>query len=217
MYRKLISRRMFTTSLLGASSSLGFGLPGALASVPRTEPAKAPGEVFFIGAMPWVRLFNGEQLECWASMAWADWSPHGTGRVLVLRQGNQRRTLGDNEALATWLGQWLEPSANDDGAERSESFEQSVVEVDLDLDSGLCVTAGNIRIEMSEPIDRQLIHRSPYPLGDFHPTASWVRISCARAHILVDDEPMPGKPKVSTDAHGPLSTAQINVAEVWTT
>jgi hypothetical protein len=91
--------------------------------------------VFFIGAMPWVRLFEDDRLTCWASVAWADWSPHGRGRVVVLRWGDRRRAVGDNESLATWLYEWLESASPDSRAYKPDRFEKGNVEVDLNLDT----------------------------------------------------------------------------------
>jgi hypothetical protein len=212
-----MNRRMFIATVAGASSLFGLDMHTVRASSEQDKSWKSVRGVFFIGAMPWVRLFEDDRLTCWASVAWADWSPHGRGRVVVLRWGDRRRAVGDNESLATWLYEWLESASPDSRAYKPDRFEKGNVEVDLNLDTGLRVRAGEISLEMGGVIDRQLIHRAPYRLGDFLPTASWVRMPCAHAHIELDGTPIAGKPKLSTDSVGSSSTAQINVAEVWTT
>ena len=70
---------------------------------------------------------------------------------------------------------------------------------------------------LSGALERRLIRCEPYPLDDFFPTASWVRIACRHARVTVDGKPIPGAPNLSTDSFGRSSTAQINIAEVWTT
>lgn len=175
--------------------------------------------VLFVGAMPWVQLFRDEQRTGWASVIHADWTPHGPGRFLTLRRDGRCRIVGTNEPLADWLWQWyIQPSMTASGEPwQREPFESGEVDLEIDLTTGLTARGGGIEVEISEPIDRQLIRREEYPLGDFRPTASWVRVSCARARIMVDGQPLPGQPSRATDSYGPRSSAQINVAEVWTT
>jgi hypothetical protein len=175
--------------------------------------------VFFVGAMPWVQLFQDGERTGWASVVQADWSPQGTGRFVTLRRDGRWRVVGTNRALIDWLWDWyLRPAMEEAGeAWEREPFELGEVELAIDLDRGLTARGGGIEIELSEPIDRQLIRRERYPLGGFEPTASWVRVPCARARIVVDGEPIPGIPSRATDSAGPRSSAQINVAEVWTT
>lgn len=175
--------------------------------------------VFFVGVMPWVQLFQDGERTGWASVIQADWSPRGTGRFVTLRRDGRWRAVGTNQALLDWLWDWyIRPVMAESGEVwQREPFEPGEVELAIDLDRGLTARGGGIEIEMSEPIDRQLIRRERYPLGGFEPTASWVRISCAQARITVDGESVPGLPSRATDSYGPRSSAQINVAEVWTT
>jgi hypothetical protein len=175
--------------------------------------------VFFVGTMPWVQLFQGGERTGWASVIQADWSPHGTGRFVTLRRDGRWRAVGTNQALLDWLWDWyLRPAMVESGEvwER-EPFEPGEVALAIDLDKGLTARGGGIEIEMSDPIDRVLIRRERYPLGDLRPTCSWVRVSCATARVTVDGAPLPGEPSRATDSYGPRSSAQINVAEVWTT
>lgn len=165
--------------------------------------------------MPWVQLFDGDRRTVWAGIVQADWSPHGTGRQVNIRHDDRLRIIGTNEALATWLYDWLirpEP-----GSPTSFSFEPGDVDLAIDLESGLRAAANGVEIEITGPLDRQLVRREQYPLGDFRPTCSWVRIPCSGAAVTLDGEPVPGAPDRSTDAYGIKTTAQINVAEVWTT
>lgn len=53
--------------------------------------------VFFIGAMPWLQLFDNGVRTAWASVAQADWSPHETGRLITLRQCDRLRVISSNE------------------------------------------------------------------------------------------------------------------------
>jgi hypothetical protein len=174
--------------------------------------------VFFIGAMPWVRLFDGQQLTCWASVIHADWSLHGPGRLIILRQNGRRRILGTNKGMLDWLEQWLlRPEGNEKSSAARDDFEQRDVELEINPEVGMKAAAGDIQVEINGALDRQLIRRERYPLGDFFPTASWVRIACMQARVIVDGKSIPGNPNLSTDSFGRFSTAQINIAEVWTT
>ena len=169
--------------------------------------------------MPWVQLFQDGQRTGWVSVIEADWSPHGTGRFIALQRDGRWRTAGTNQALLDWLWDWyLHPAMVDAGEvwER-EPFRRAEVDLTIDLDRGLTARGGGVEIELTEPIDRQLIRREQYPLGEFRPTCSWVRVPCARAWVTADGEPVPGLPSRGTDSYGPRSSAQINVAEVWTT
>lgn len=174
--------------------------------------------VLFVGAMPWVQLFQRGQRTGWASVVAADWTPHGPGRCIALRRADRWRVVGTNRAMFDWLCGWyLRPAMEDAGEPwRLDPFEHGDVELSIDLDSGLRAAGGGIEVEMSHPIDRQLIRRDRYPLGDFQPTASWVRVVCAGAGIVDGGEAVAGEPTRGSDSYGPRSTAQINVAEVWT-
>lgn len=175
--------------------------------------------VFFVGAMPWVQLFQDGTRTGWAALIQADWSPHGAGRLLTLRLGDRERAVGSNPELYEWLWEWYRQPVLEASGEpwRRQPFVPAEIELSLDLDAGLTARGGGIELEIAEPLDRQLIRREQYPLGEFRPTASWVRVSCARARIVVDGVPLPGEPQRTTDSSGPRSTAQLNVAEVWTT
>lgn len=213
MYRRTFTASLLSVSALALAGTRAFPLARSDSSWKSTHSG-----VFFIGVMPWVRLFDGERLTCWASVVQADWSLGGAGRILMLRQDGRRRFLGDNKELLHWLGQWiLHPATGEKPIEAQVEFEQSEVALEIDPASGLRATAGDIQIEIASPIDRKLIRRERYPLGDFFPTASWVRIACEQARVVVGGIAMPGRPNRSKDSFGQYSTAQINIAEVWTT
>lgn len=209
-------RRTFAAGLLSAS---GLAVTGAL-PLSRSDSSwkRTHSGVFFIGVMPWVRLFDGERLTCWASVAQADWSLGGAGRILMLRQEGRRRILGDSRELLDWLAQWIwHPATGEKPIDSQVELEQSEVALEINPASGLRARAGDIQIEITSPIDRKLIRRERYPLGDFFPTASWVRVVCEQAQVTVGGKAIPGRPNRSTDSFGQYSTAQINIAEVWTT
>jgi hypothetical protein len=213
-----MTRRTFTRGVLGASILAALDLRAAAGAAQTDESWKTTHSgVFFIGLMPWVQLFEGDQQTCWASVVQADWSLHGQARLLILRRDGQRRTIGNNEALYHWLKQWLLRPESDAFPAAADRFEFGEVELEIDPGTGLRARAKNVHIEITDPLDRRLIRRERYPLGDFFPTASWVRIPCAQARVTVDGHSIPGRPNRSTDSYGASSTAQINIAEVWTT
>jgi hypothetical protein len=213
-----MTRRTFTAGALSASVLTALNLRAAPRETQWDGTWKTTHSgVFFIGAMPWVRLFEGDRETCWASVVQADWSLCGAGRLLILRRDGQRRTIGNNETLHHWLKEWLLQSESETLPVDADRYEPGDVELAIDPGARLRARANNIQIEMSEPLDRRLIHREPYPLGNFRPTASWVRIPCAQARVVIDGHPIPGRPNRSDDSFGMSSTAQINTAEVWTT
>jgi hypothetical protein len=170
--------------------------------------------VFFIGAMPWVQLFDDDRLTGWVSVIQIDWSPLGSGRLVTIRRDRRLHMLGTSEELAAWLYEWMFQYHGD--GYQPQPFRHSDIEFVVDPATGMRASADGVLIEMSTPIDRQLARREHYRLGDFAPTASWVRISCANARVVLDGVPLPGAPKLSTDDLGRCSTAQLNIAEVWT-
>jgi hypothetical protein len=213
-----MDRRTFTAGLLSASGLAVTSTPASALARSDDSWKRTHSGVFFIGAMPWVRLFDGDRLTCWASVTQVDWSLGGAGRILMLRQEGRRRILGNNKELLHWLAQWIwHPATGEKPIEPQIEFEQSEVALQIDPASGLRATAGDIQIEIASPIDRRLIRRERYPLGEFFPTASWVRVVCEQARVVVGGKVIPGSPNRSTDSFGQYSTAQINIAEVWTT
>lgn len=176
--------------------------------------------VFFIGAMPWVQLFDDDgDRTGWASAIRVDWSSCGSGRLMTLKRDGRVTFFGDNRELAAWLWEWYLshslPTVDD--TIRSYTFEPAEVELDIDPARGLRAGADGLEIVIDTPLNRHLVRRAPYPLGEFEPTCSWVRICCEHGAITVDGRPVPGRPATGTDRFGVNTTAQLNVAEVWTT
>ena len=89
------------------------------------------------------------------------------------------------------------------------------VRFDLDLARGLSVSADNVTVEITDPIERYLTRNDQYDLGGTPNILSTVWIPCRAGMIAVDGVPLPGA--IRLDATKPISSAFIAEAEVWCT
>lgn len=179
--------------------------------------------VLWVGAAPGLRLFAGEELTAWVGLCQVDWSTHGAGANVTLWRGDQVRVLGTNPELDEWMIEtFITPmfrSAAIGGVSwRSLTYETANVEIMIDLETGVRARAGDVDMELADPLDRQLIYREAYDLEGTFYRASWVNVSCGRGGITVGGVAVPGLPRMWTDDQGrQRSTAQLAVAETWST
>jgi hypothetical protein len=179
--------------------------------------------ILWMGASHGLRLFENGRITAWGTVNQVDWSVRGSGLVLSLWQDDRVRVLSREPALATWLIETFiapmsrAPSQAADGvAWGPVELEAADVELTVDLDAGLRACAGEIVVELADPLDRQLVYRDPYEIEGERYRVSFVNVPCARGTISVGGTPLPGLPRRWTDESGRLrSTGQIAVAEVW--
>jgi hypothetical protein len=171
-----------------------------------------------MGANPCVTLYENDRATAYASVWRVDWSLRGYGHALVLGTPERIRIIGPNAELASWLGDefnrhltrvsggigWSEPQLT-----------VSPVRFDLDLARGLSVSADNVTVEITDPIERYLTRNDQYDLGGTPNILSTVWIPCRAGMIAVDGVPLPGA--IRLDATKPISSAFIAEAEVWCT
>ena len=107
--------------------------------------------VVLVGANPGVLLLDGEEPTAFASVWQVDWSPYGTGPVVVLVHGGRMRVLGADPALGRWLATafvrhfgeakrlpWEEPA-----------YEEVEATLDLDLGRGVTARAGDVVVSVN--------------------------------------------------------------------
>lgn len=175
-------------------------------------------EVILVGANPIVRLFDGDTVTALASVWIVDWSPHGRGDVLVLWHEHRVRVLGDNPELARWVAEYFTrhfPEAEGlawDGGE----VEPVPVTVDLDLTTGMTVTAANVTVTASKVLDRRTFTTGDFALDGRPHGLSLLLAPVATAAIRIDGEPVPGSVRREGTAQRPSSSAFLTAAEVWT-
>lgn len=174
--------------------------------------------VLLMGANPFVTLFRDGAAVAFASVWRVDWSPHGKGRALVFGDHDGVRVLGPDPEL----GQWLAGSFNRHLTRvlaglpwRTPEPITVPVEFDLDLNSGFVARAGDITVELADPIDRQLTRNDAYDLGGVPHVLSTVWIPCRRASITVGGTAIDGECELAEAPDDPYSSAAIAEAEVW--
>jgi hypothetical protein len=177
--------------------------------------------VLWLGAAPGVRLFVGDETTAWVGIYQVDWSIRGAGSVFALWRDAHLRVLGTNADLSEWMIEAFMAPMNRSAALggvawSSVAYELAEMEVEIDLDTGARVRAGDVEMQLMEPLDRQLVHRDPYALDGSPHRMSFVNLPCARGRIAVAGVELPGLPRLWTDDQGRLrSTAQLAVAEAW--
>ncbi|HLT60947.1 MAG TPA: hypothetical protein VK020_07115 [Microlunatus sp.] len=172
--------------------------------------------VRLIGANPFLTLYRDGAAVAYASVWRVDWSERGAGHALVHGDADRVRVIGPDPDLGRWLAEsfnrhfadvvaglpWHEPEVI-----------KEPVDWQLDLATGLRVTAGDTVVEVADPIDRRLGRNDAYQLGEVTNVLSTVWMPCRVGKITIDGVPVEGELKITDD---PLySSAAIADAEVW--
>ncbi|MGH8880367.1 MAG: hypothetical protein ACRD0P_23935, partial [Stackebrandtia sp.] len=175
-------------------------------------------QVILVGANPIVRLFDGGTVTAFASVWVVDWSVRGSGTALVLWHDDRVRVLGENPALAAWLAEDFtrhfpeaEGLAWDCGAVEAEP-----VAVDIDLDTGLTVTAADVTVRANVILDRRTFATDSFDLGGRPHGLSLLLAPAAEAEIRLDGKPVPGTVQRGGTDERPSASAFLTAAEVWT-
>jgi hypothetical protein len=165
-------------------------------------------EIVFIGANPAVLLLGPAGPSAFASLWCADWTPHGPGRALVLVHDGRMRVLGPRPDLSRWLvDTFVRHFGEVQELTRSEpEFEDTEVEVKLDLATGVAARAGDVGLQISGIAQRSPFRQDGLTLGGTTYDLSNVSMPCEHASIEVAGRRLDGEP----------SPAFLAVAEVWT-
>src|SRR5690606_30105170 len=98
--------------LLGAAGAVAAGAVSLAAGVPRAAAAAGPAsdpatrKPVLVGANPGLQLFDAQgACTAYASVWRVDWSPHGTGTVLVLWQPSGVTVCSARRPLARWVAE----------------------------------------------------------------------------------------------------------------
>lgn len=199
----------------GFGSAAAGAAPRRAARTDQTDPATR--RVVLVGANPAVQLFDGETVTAYASAWRVDWSPHGRGTALVLWREGQVHVYGADTRLARWLERefvrffpevaelpWPEPTVT-----------RRPVHLANDLATGMEARAGDVRLQMSDVMDRRTFATDDFPLGDIPHSLSLVVAPCRQGTVSVGGRRLPGEIQLGGTPERPGSSAFTTEAEVW--
>jgi hypothetical protein len=177
-----------------------------------------PAEVLLVGANPIVRLFDGDRPTVFASVWRVDWSTRGSGAAVVLWHADRVRVLGTDEALAAWLAEDFTRHFPEAAGLAWDASPVEITDIDLrlDLDKGLSVTAADVRVDIAEVLARRAFATDSFALNGVAHGLSLVLAPAARASVVIDGRAVPGEVRVTDDPDRPASSAFLTGAEVWT-
>ena len=180
-------------------------------------PATHRTGIRLMGANPCVTLYDGERATAWASVWRVDWSEHGgTGHAVVVGDAERVRVIAPDAGLGQWLADEFNrhiTSVSGGLPWREPDIAVAPVAFELDLAKGLRAEAGDVAVEITEPMDRALTRNDAYDLGGTPNVLSTVWMPCRYGSITVGGMRLPGAPRVDEDE--PMSSAFIAEAEVW--
>jgi hypothetical protein len=175
------------------------------------------GELVFIGANPGALLWDGSQAKAYASVWQVDWSPEGSGGVVVFCRDGELRVLCDTPLLGRWVfdtfAAHFEELAHFERPERP-TVERAPVKIDIDLTAGLSASAGDVSVHITGVLDRRSYTENGLKLGGDSFSVRNVYIPCRSARIEAGGKVVGGAPRVQDRA--PVgSSAYLAVAETW--
>jgi hypothetical protein len=170
------------------------------------------------GANPFVTLYDRDAPTAYASIWRVDWSAHGSGAAIVLWHGGRLRVITDAPALGGWLERRF--VRHFDEATALPSWPSPVVEtarttVSVDPASGATASGADVQLRLAEPLDARPVGIADFPLDGVSHGLSMTVLPCAAAAITVDDQPVPGRPRVWQADGRPHSSAVTAVHESW--
>lgn len=174
--------------------------------------------VLFVGANPFVRLFDAEGAVTAAASVWvADWSVKGSGTALVLWHRGSVRVLGANRELARWLERdFTRHFPEMDGlAWPASTVEDVEVEVSGGLES-LRAEAADIVVTAGDVLGRRTFATDSFDLGGTPHGLSLVLAPARSGTITIGGVDVPGEVVVEGTPERPSSSAFLTAAEVWT-
>jgi hypothetical protein len=171
-----------------------------------------------IGANPLLGLYDGERRTAVVAVWRVDWSERGAGRAVVLWHDGRPRLIGPDPDLARWLADeftrhfdeyaglpWPDPAVT-----------VAPIDLELDLTSGLRVTADDVEVEIAgPPLYRRLFTTETFDLGGVEHGLSTVVMPCETGRLRIGGSTVPGTPKVPSAPGVGQSTAFLADAEVW--
>lgn len=173
--------------------------------------------VVLVGQNPAVTLASGDTVTALASVWSVEWSERGPGHAVVLWHDGVARVLGSDEPLCRWVTDTFTrqfPEARDLAWDVTR-FEPADVRYEIDLERGLVAEAGDVTVEIAEPLGRRVFRSDDFPLDGVRYAVSNVFVPCARASVTIAGDVVPGAPIVTADPVRPSSSAFLAVAEVW--
>lgn len=177
-------------------------------------------EIVLLGYNPGVQLVDDEgRPTAFVSVWGVDWSLRGHGQAIVAVYDGKVRVFGPDPELGRWLADYFVRHFPDvEGLPWAEPVvEQAVVQVELDLATGVHAAAGDLRVSLSDVLDRRAVSIEEFPLGDDQPphALTMALAPCAKAEITVGGRRLDGHAQVGGTPDRPSSTAYISHTETW--
>jgi hypothetical protein len=185
--------------------------------------------VIFTGENPGLTLHTpgGDGIAVAASYWRCTYSEHGEGNALILRVetpelGRWVTIYADNSAMGRFVTDTMTQHFGDFKEMGFPSVAIRPARFFQESDSRRyhrVVCHGedrSIELVWREVIDRQLLQRSNMALGPGRFDLATVICPCNAATVVIDDAPVPGDVRLSTNADGlPSSSAFLAFAETW--
>lgn len=213
--------------LLGAAGAvaagavtLAAGVPGAAAAASRAATSADPADrkPVLVGANPGLQLFDADgACTAYASVWRVDWSPHGTGEVLVLWQPGGVTVCSARRSLARWVAEdFTRHFPELDGLPWPEpDYRPWPVHLRMSLADGLWARAGAIEVRARGVLDVRSFTTDSFPLGETEHSLHLVLGPCAEGTVRVRGRRLPGAITRGGTPERPSSSAFVTDAEVW--
>lgn len=210
--------------LLGAAGAVAAGAVSLAAGVPRAAAAAGPAsdpatrKPVLVGANPGLQLFDAQgACTAYASVWRVDWSPHGTGTVLVLWQPSGVTVCSARRPLARWVAEdFTRHFPELDGLPWPEpEYRPWPVHLRMSLADGMVARAGALEVTTTGVLDVRSFTTDDFPLGGVDHSLHLVLGPCAQASIRVGGRRLPGEISRGGTPERPSSSAFVTEAEVW--
>jgi hypothetical protein len=177
-------------------------------------------EIVLLGYNPGVQLVGDDgKPTAFVSIWGVDWSLRGHGQAIVAVYDGKVRVLGPDPELGRWLAEYFVRHFPDleDLPWAEPAIEETTVQVELDLATGVHAAAGDLRVRMGDVLGRRAVSIDAFPLGDDVPphALTMALAPCAYAEITVGGRRLNGHVEVSGTPDRPSSTAYISHTETW--
>ena len=174
-------------------------------------------DLAFIGANPSAVLWDGDRPTAFVSVWQVDWSPEGSGGVVVLARTGELRVLCDPPIVGRWIYESFVQHSTElalfDLPPRP-TVEQAPVKIDLDLVVGLTASANDVSVRISGILERRRQLENGLRLGGVPWSRFHVYAPCRSARLEVARSVIPGTPRIA-DKNPLTSSASMSAAEVW--
>ena len=174
--------------------------------------------VLLAGANPAVTLSADGETTVFASLWSVDWSVAGKGSALVVWHGGAVRILTSTPTLGTWLERTFVRHFPEVAglAWPTPVVEAAPVTFDIDLAAGVSAQAGDVALELSDPMHHRVFTTDAFPLDGVAHGLTLLLAPMRAAAVTIGGVPVPGEVTHTGTEDRPTSSAFATTAEVWT-